>query len=358
MIRPRWLPSSAAALGARSLSSVRNPKDPRWRVPGRNDPDSEDREPEDELGIPKVELTPKDEFAKWRKPVKAPGSGLSPIEEKSRLEAKTQFWKRNTQAHRMLVLEGLPTSLVSSDFLRLNAKDLASWRNLIKDVQQERDPWTLDPLGTYRISFDSSSAAELYRATLERLLRLARIKLHCTTGLWTSEVPPELQGDGEFETELEQFSLVPGSYPDTIFSSMSRAKGKWPWQYLMDFLIRRSGYRLPPAAVLLQLRHPSLSGPGLDRLIRKDGAERNHPWNVSTVYSLSRTTKDHALLDKHGMRVRLDDLDFRHKLDTRFVLMCRNSEVAWRFIRSWNQRELEVDDTGRKTTVTASYIEF
>ncbi|EEU40222.1 uncharacterized protein NECHADRAFT_32994 [Fusarium vanettenii 77-13-4] len=257
----------------------------------------------------------------------------------------------------MLVLEGLPTSLVSNDFLRLNGKDLASWRNLIKEVHQERDPWTLDPIGTYRISFGSSSAAELYQATLDRLLRLARIKLHCTTGLWTSEVPPELRGDGEFEAELEQFSLVPGSYPGTISSKLSRSKGKWPWQLLMDFLVRRSGYKLPPAAVLLQLRHPLLSGTGLDRLIRMDGAERNHPWNVSSVYSLSRTLEDHALLDKFGTRVALEDINFRLKLNTRFVLLCRDSEVAWRFIRSWNQREL-VDDKGRKTTVTASYIEF
>jgi hypothetical protein len=102
-------------------------------VPRRKAPDSKDREPEDELGIPKVELSPKDEFAKWRKPAETLGSGLNPIEEASRLEAKDQFWKRNNQAARMLVLEGLPTSLVSSDFLRLNAKDLASWRNLIKE---------------------------------------------------------------------------------------------------------------------------------------------------------------------------------------------------------------------------------
>lgn len=104
-------------------------------VPGRKAPDisSKDREPENELGIPKVELSPKDEFAKWRKPVETPRSTLDPLEEVSRLEAKHQFWKRNNEAARMLVVEGLPTSLVSSDFLRLNAKDLASWRNLIKE---------------------------------------------------------------------------------------------------------------------------------------------------------------------------------------------------------------------------------
>ncbi|KAJ4327761.1 hypothetical protein N0V84_001723 [Fusarium piperis] len=354
MIRPRWLPR--AALGARSLSSAHNPKDPRWMVPGRKAPDGKD---DRELGIPRVELDPKDdEFAKWRKPVAAPGSGLNPIEERSRLEAKNQFRKRNPEAYRMLVLQGLPTSLVSNDFLRLNAKDLASWRNLIKEVQQERDPWTLDPLGTYHISFDSSSAAELYRATLDRLLRLARIKLHCTTGLWTSEVPPELRGDGEFEAELEQFSLVPGSYPGTITSSLARVRGKWPWQHLMDLLVRRSGYRLPPTAVLLQLRHTAVSGPRLDKLIRKDGAERNHPWNVSLAYSLSRTTEDLDMLGERHMRVPVGDSNFHFKLTTRFVLLFKNSEIAWRFIRSWNQREIEVDDEGRKTTVTASYIEF
>ncbi|KAL2691624.1 hypothetical protein Neosp_002013 [[Neocosmospora] mangrovei] len=358
MIRPRWLPS-AAALGARSISSVRNPKDPRWMVPGRKAPDSSnDREPEDEVEIPKVDLSPKDEFSKWKNLIETPRSGLDPLEEASHEEAKKEFWKRNDQAARMLIVEGLPTSLVSSDFLRLTAKDLASWRNLIKEVHQERDPFTLDPTGTYRISFGSSSAAELYQATLDRLLRLARIKLHCTTGLWTSEVPPELRGDGEFEAELEKFSLVPGSYPGTISSKLARSKGKWPWQHLMDFLVRRSGYKLPPAAVLLQLRHPLLTGTGLTKLIRMDGAERNYPWNVSSIYSLSRTLEDHALLDKFGMRVALEDINFRLKLNTRFVLLCRDSEVAWRFIRSWNQRELEVDDEGRKTTVTASYIEF
>lgn len=133
MIRPRWLPS-AAALGARSISSVRNPKDPRWVVPGRKAPDSDkNREPEDELGIPKVELSPKDEFSKWRNLAVTPGPGLDPLEEASHQEAKKEFWKRNNQAARMLVLEGLPTSLVSNDFLRLNGKDLASWRNLIKE---------------------------------------------------------------------------------------------------------------------------------------------------------------------------------------------------------------------------------
>ncbi|KAM0432800.1 hypothetical protein ACHAPT_004502 [Fusarium lateritium] len=371
MIRPqRWLPS--AVLGARPISSVRNTKDPRWIIPGKKSkaPAAEDKDLEDAqlapwtgLGrvvVPKVELNPKDEFAQWKKPVEVTGAGLDPVEEMSRREAKKEFRKRNPQANHMLVLEGLPTSLTSSDFLRLNAKDLAGWRNLIKDVQQERDPWTLDPLGTYRISFDSSSAAELYRATLDRLLRLAQIKLHCTTGLWTSEVPPELRGgaDGNFEAELEQFSLVPGSYPDAISSSLSRIKGRWPWQHLMDLLVRRSGYRLPPAVVLLQLRHPLLSGPALDKLIRKDGVERNHPWNVSFAYSLARSIGDLALLNKRDQRVPLDDVNFRLKLDTRFVLLCKNSEVAWRFIRSWNQRELEVDEEGRKTGVTASYIEF
>lgn len=133
MIRPRWLPS-AAALGARSISSVRNPKDPRWMVPGRKAPDSgNDREPEDEFGIPKVELSPKDEFSKWKNLAETPGPGLDPLEEASHQEAKKEFWKRNNEAARMLILEGLPTSLVSSDFLRLTAKDLASWRNLIKE---------------------------------------------------------------------------------------------------------------------------------------------------------------------------------------------------------------------------------
>lgn len=126
----------------------------------------------------------------------------------------------------------------------------------------------------------------------------------------------------------------------------------------MDLLVRRSGYRLPPTAVLLQLQRPSISGPRLDRLIRKDGAERNHPWNVSLAYSLSRAAEDHAMLGERCMRVPLDDSDSRLKLATRFVLLFRNSEIAWRFIRSWNQREVEVDDEGRKTTVTASYLEF
>lgn len=138
MIRPRWLPR-AARLGARSLSSssssARDPKDPRWRVPGRKiDKEADDG---DKLGIPnKVELDPRDdEFARWRKPV---GPQLNPVEETSRLEARNQFRKRNPEAHRMLVLQGLPTSLVSNDFLRLNAKDLASWRNLIKEGASRR----------------------------------------------------------------------------------------------------------------------------------------------------------------------------------------------------------------------------
>ncbi|KAF4978525.1 hypothetical protein FZEAL_5109 [Fusarium zealandicum] len=349
MIRPRWLPNAKAILAARArFLSSSGASEGRWTIPGApSRPGAAD--------VP-------DEFAQWRRPQPVIPK-LSPAEEQSRKEATQEFKKPSDRTNHMLIVEGLPTSLRSSDFQRLASKDLSNWSNIVNDVQQERDPWTLEPLGTYRISFSSASAAELYQAKIARLLRLAQIKLHSATGLWTTEVPASMRGDGNLAEELASFTLAPGSYPDALHYHRSRVKGKWPWQRLMDVIIDRSGFRVSPAAVFLQLRHATVSAAELKTLIDEDGVERNHPWSVSTPYHLVETLQeDQRRLTKNSTRVALpDDLSFRQKLDTRFVLVCKAPDVAWRFIRSWNQRTLQVDrgeEGSSRTTVAVSYLEL
>ncbi|KAM5348027.1 hypothetical protein ACJ41O_007851 [Fusarium nematophilum] len=352
MIRPRWLPSAKAILAApraRLLSS--NTKDSRWTIPKTASPAQDAQDP----------VVVADEFAQWRSPPQ-PVVKLDPAEELSRQKAARKFRKNDGRERHMLIVEGLPTSLRSSDFQRLASRDLSGWGNAVNEAVQERDPWTLEPLGTYYISFSSKSAAGLYEAKLARLLRLAQIKLHSATGLWTSAVPPSLRGSGNPADELANFSLAPGSFPGPLSVHRSRVKGKFPWQRLMDLLVRRSGFTGRPAAVMLQLRHPSISATALWTMIERDGVERGQNWRVAYPYHLVRTNgEDEKIMTKGSLRVPVDDASFRHKLSTRFVVVCESSEIAWRFIRSWNQRTLvENRPNGNdcRTTVTASYLEF
>lgn len=232
-------------------------------------------------------------------------------------------------------------------------------------VYQERDPWTLDPLGTYRISFASHAAAIVYQAKLDRLLHLAQLKLHSKTGLWTNSVPAHLRSSAATpEEEVQDFTLAPGSYvphDPGLNARFSRVKGKWPWQRLVDKLIRRSGFTVEPAVVLLHMHHSAISATDLQAFIDSDGQARNEPWATGKPYHLTTTLHENQdLLTHDNTRVALrDDHAFRQKLRNRFVIVCKSPDIAWRFIRSWNQRTLtrEVEGQTQRTVLTASFID-
>ncbi|VZI17668.1 unnamed protein product [Fusarium fujikuroi] len=113
--------------------------------------------------------------------------------------------------------------------------------------------------------------------------------------------------------------------------------------------------------VLLELPRASFSASELKAIIKQDGIESGHDWQMD-VFSLRETMDFEKGFPTNTRRVPLyrSSPEFRHKLDSRFVLTCANPEVAWRFIRNWNQRILEYDggdEVFQRNRVKASYIE-
>ncbi|OAR00882.1 hypothetical protein LLEC1_07345, partial [Akanthomyces lecanii] len=123
-----------------------------------------------------------------------------------------------SKSHTMIRIDGLSTNVHASDFYRIAETDLSKWNQSIKKVQQVRDRMTLEPTGTYHITFSTAMAATVYAARFQRLHALAQVKARSRTGLWRSEVPPALlppEHDGaatqdSLETELAQLSIAPG----------------------------------------------------------------------------------------------------------------------------------------------------
>ncbi|OAA76988.1 hypothetical protein LEL_06672 [Akanthomyces lecanii RCEF 1005] len=125
-----------------------------------------------------------------------------------------------SKSHTMIRIDGLSTNVHASDFYRIAETDLSKWNQSIKKVQQVRDGMTLEPTGTYHITFSTAMAATAYAARFQRLHALAQIKARSRTGLWRSEVPPTLlppdreggaaTAQESLEAELAQLSIAPG----------------------------------------------------------------------------------------------------------------------------------------------------
>ncbi|KAF4952189.1 hypothetical protein FGADI_6985 [Fusarium gaditjirri] len=259
----------------------------------------------------------------------------------------------------MLIIEGLPTSLRAADFHRLAPGTLSGWDNFITNVHQERDPWTMDPLGTYYITFPSSAGAKIYRDRVERLLRLTQAKMKDQTDLWATKVDPLLINKKTNPTvEVERFTLLPGSYPSNPKMKAKRAR-KMPWQKVMDRIVERSSLKMNPSHVLLELPQASFSASELKAIIKQDGIESGHNWQID-VFSLRETMDFEEGFITGRVPLFRTSPEFRHKLDSRFILTCATPEIAWRFIRSWNQRILEYDggdEVIQRNRVKASFIE-
>ncbi|KAF4970254.1 hypothetical protein FSARC_2660 [Fusarium sarcochroum] len=232
MIRPQWLPNAKAIFAIQSrFVSTSAPSAGFTYLPFP-------RRPHQNAG-------PR-EFADVRERT-ATASRL-----KSFNRTKTQDEKKPySAAHHMLVIGGLPTSLRAADFYRLAGREgLSSYGNAISNtykrpVAQDRDPWTFEPLGTYRVSFSTAAAAALYEAKLERLLRLAQFKMSNKAGsLWSSKVPREIRSTVPPAKELDDFTILPGSFQGLIRKERSRVKGKFAWQIVMDNIIQNSLFKV------------------------------------------------------------------------------------------------------------------
>ncbi|PMB67216.1 hypothetical protein BM221_006878 [Beauveria bassiana] len=125
-----------------------------------------------------------------------------------------------SKAYTMLRIDGLSTNVHASDFYRIADNDLSKWNQSIKQVQQVRDRTTLDPTGTYNLTFSSALAATAYALRFQRLCDLAQVRARSRTGLWRSELPPGLVPDDatqdDLEAELAGLTVTPGVQPVTL----------------------------------------------------------------------------------------------------------------------------------------------
>lgn len=335
MNNSRWLPSARAILvvhnrlaNARFSTSSAKLNETRSNVPRRNS-----------------SATTNNRFNNGRKP-------------------QGQSSSLNDSTRHKLVLSGLPTTLLPADFHRLAADSLSGWNEIISHAYQERDPWTMEPLGVYHITFPSAAAVSLYRDKLERLLRLAQIKFNSKNGLWTGKFPRVLlEKDKDPHKELERFTILPGSYQARIKTRQTRVQGKMAWQHVIDQIIKDSHIKtVRPSAVLIELPEKSFPAEELKAIIDQDGAESGYNWAIEThLYDLSEIKDLEKKISRSTSRVRRNDAEFRQRHSSRFIMVCETPETAWRFIRSWNQRILEYDQGDGvvlRNRLKASYVDI
>ncbi|CAM1511613.1 Fc.00g091260.m01.CDS01 [Cosmosporella sp. VM-42] len=352
MTRPKWL-AHATALPRRHLSSSpsRRPRDPsRWQVPGRA------------MGLKPRSLLPdvdeeKEAFAAWRNDAQA---ALSFHEKPSRKHILEPVEQAKPDTRTMVRIKGLIPSLKAADFHRqAAAKELADWSQAIVDVIQERNPWTLEPWGTYRVTFSNRHSAVAFCSNFKRILRLSHLKLQSANGLWMSQVPVH-DRSSNLEEELQAFTIAPGSLPEPEIS-ISTPK-LVPWLLLVNKLVAESPYPTSNGVVLLHLQNPCMVAQELMRFINQDGHDRNQAWRVHKPYHLTRTLHEETprgqKLYRHAPP--RDTPEFQAKLRSRFVIVCENEDVASRFVRTWNQRTLTANSRGytQRTLVNSSLIEW
>ncbi|GAB0145509.1 hypothetical protein EsHS_00005937 [Epichloe bromicola] len=271
-------------------------------------------------------------------------------------------------AHVMLVVQGLSPNLNASDFYRLAPSDLSSWQSVIKKVQQQRDPATLEPLGRYHISFATATAAISYRDRLLRLHKLAHQKLDNANGLWESCVPAHLRsaaGDDP-ASELESFTVTSGS-AKALDVRRRRVAVTHKWEKGLKEITDRFEYGEKPPVVLVHVYPPTVKASDFDRFIREDGVARGCEWKVCPPQELRQPilkAEDGGLdgddaLDKMATAPKM--IDTQEKLRSRFVVICANDVEARRFHRHWNQRTLTAapeDTVGMRNIVHASIVNW
>lgn len=219
-------------------------------------------------------------------------------------------------------------------------------------VQQRRDHHTLEPLGSYHVSFAAAATAIAYRDAVVRLHRMGRHRLMSPAGLWESCVPPFLRSPAAADpaAELAGFTLVPASQP-AVAVERKRVQTKKSWSASLLARLAPLDVDRPPA-VLLHVYPPTLDARLLSRFIDVDSAARGCPWRVLKLRHLE-PEHDQSSPAAH-------DSDTLEKQRSRFVVICATEAEARRFHRRWNQRTLTAgrDGTASRNVVHASIINW
>ncbi|KAK2591101.1 hypothetical protein QQS21_011212 [Conoideocrella luteorostrata] len=271
----------------------------------------------------------------------------------------------------MLILQELSPNLNASDFYRLAPSDLSSWQSVIKKVQQQRNPTTLEPLGRYHISFSTATAAISYRDRLLRLHKLAHHKLDTSNGLWESSVPAHLRSPAGDDpaSELEGFTVTSGS-AKTIEVQRRRVSLKHKWTKHLKEIVEKFEYGDKPPIVLVQIYPPTVMAGEFGRLVREDGISRGCEWKMCEPQELQQPiwgARDQVAdvgneINSGTMEIQQKMINTQEKLKCQFVMICADDAEARRFHRHWNQRPLhqgvQEDTKCKRNVVHASIINW
>ncbi|KAM3511553.1 hypothetical protein MY11210_004771 [Beauveria gryllotalpidicola] len=214
-----------------------------------------------------------------------------------------------SKSYTMLRIDGLSTSVHASDFYRIADNDLSKWNQSIKQVQQVRDRTTLDPTGTYNLTFSSALAATAYALRFQRLCDLAQVRARSRTGLWRSELPPGLVPDDatqdDLEAELAGLTVTPGVQPVTL---THRRVAAAPESEKIRSLVADDGLGERPPVVLLDVTPAAPLG-RVRSAVRQYGGRgtaaeqlRAHPLVADLHVQLQRLTNQIGAIgqDKNG----------------------------------------------------------
>lgn len=203
-----------------------------------------------------------------------------------------------------------------------------------------------------------------FKDKLNRLHGLSRFKMNSVTGLWTSTVPEHWKRDEDLEEEERAFTLGTGSLT-SFRARVMPSKGELAWQRIVASIIAKSEYPASESVVLVTLQYPFFTSVDVMAFIKQDGLEQNYEWKMSTPYRLSKTlgVEDVDLgpdLLKERERINKTPI-LLEQLRARFAIVCEDQDVAWRFIRNFNQRVLvkESQTQGeQRTLMNVSLIEL
>ncbi|XWW93856.1 hypothetical protein V2A60_001795 [Cordyceps javanica] len=196
------------------------------------------------------------------------------------------------KSHTMLRIDGLSTNVHPSDFYRIAENDLSKWNQSITKVQQVRDRMTLEPTGTYHVSFSTAVAATAYAARFQRLHALARVRARSRTGLWRSEVPPALlQDDGGpatatqagLEAELARLSVAAGVHDVTL---AHRRVAAGPEANKIRGIVAGDGLGERPPVVLIDIA-PAASLDRVRNAVRQHGQRARGSWGLARVHPVA-----------------------------------------------------------------------
>lgn len=212
------------------------------------------------------------------------------------------------KSHVMLTIGGLSKNVNGSDFYRIADNDLSQWNASIKKstfvraiatnaqsnmalitpsiVQKGRDMTTLEPTGSYHLTFSSSVASLAYAERFKRLHKLAQYKAKSKTGLWQSETPPELRGanpttDG-LEDEVALLSIAAGAQPVTVYHSRVAVP---PWAQKVSKLVAGDGFGEQPPVVILEVS-PVAALDFVQHAIQEEGRRIGASWATVALHAL------------------------------------------------------------------------